>query len=160
MGSNSGPYTLAYTWLPSLLNLGSGVFGFLISSSSHLQKHDLARDFTTSQVATCGRLRLFSIPSRTLAEGYLIDWYFTTPFFPIGPNPTVWMHSFFLCTPSLVQVESYTLSSEMAFSSLDVMENFWRWGCRYFSFSCVPQSLSDFFVGVDMIDSVERTKQN
>ena len=158
MGSNSGPYTLAYTWFPTLLTLGSGVFGFLISSRSHLTNPDLARDLTTSQLNICGMLRLFVIPSKTPADGYLMDWYFSTPFFPMGPNLPVWMHSFFLCTPSPMQVDSYTLSSDIAFSSLVVMENFWRWGCRYFSLNWVPQSLRDNSLGADIFDSAERIK--
>ena len=113
MGSNSGSYTFAYIWFPSLLNLGSGVFGFLISSMSHLQKPDLARDLITSQLAICGMLRLFAMPSKTLSDWYLMACYFKTPFFPIGPNLPVWIHSFLVLATSREQVPWYTLSSEM-----------------------------------------------
>ena len=75
------------------------MFGFFISLSSHLQQPGLTRDFITSHVAILGRLRL-AMPSRTLAEGYFMDWHFTTPFFPIGPNLPV-------CISDAISISEY-----------------------------------------------------
>ena len=58
-----------------------------------------------------------------LRGGILIRLALDQSFFPMGPNFPVWMHSCFVFTPSCERDLWYTLSSEIALSFLDVIEN-------------------------------------
>ena len=87
MGSNSGPYTKAYTWSPTLLNLGSGVIGFFISSNSHLIKPDCSwlDHFAADHLWRAAPLR-YSLQNliRLVFDGLVLQY----PLFPHWSKPS------------------------------------------------------------------------
>ena len=86
ISSQSGPYNLAYTFSPTLLNKGSSPSWRFILSRSQEQNPFLKFDVTTSQLVILGLVRRFASPSRHAAEGYLIEMHFKISTFYFDVN--------------------------------------------------------------------------